>query len=97
MPDKSKFSSGALGIELADALDRSLQTSLDSLDSLRAAVRIYTRDGQNNGLSVDSVCAAVLKALTEAEDGRGHPQSSHDTDLARQIEQWCREGFRYSN
>ena len=88
--------SPSLGGMLDAALDRSITTSLESLDSLRSAVRKYARQQRNRGVSLDSVMRAVASALMEAEDDRGrdmHASSIRDPNLARQLRAWCSEDY----
>lgn len=88
--------SPSLGGMLDAALDRSITTSLESLESLRAAVRTYALHQRNRGVSLDSVMRAVSSALMEAEDDRGrerHSSSIRDPSLARQLRAWCSEDY----
>lgn len=92
MPNTPDTPSLALGPMLAQALDRSLDTSLDSLHALRKAVRIYTRNQKRRGETLDSVMRGVSSVLMEIEDDRtnGTPDSmNRDPDLARQLRAWC--------
>ena len=89
--------SSLLGDELADALDRSLQTSIDSLASLRRAVRAYTVHQRKNGVPVETLISDALKVLAQAKDGRGDNTGSdrfRDAELARQLKAWCQADFR---
>ena len=80
---------------LAAALDRSVETSLTSLDHLREEVQGYTRRQKNRGVPLDTVIRALSSVLMELEDDRtsanGAPQS--DPKLARQLRAWCSEHY----
>jgi len=96
MTDKQHSPSSVLGSELTDALDRSLQTSLHSLSSLRHAVRSYTLHERNRGVSLENLLKEALTTLTDAEDDRGDLSNLapvRDGELARQLQAWCREDF----
>ena len=96
MPNQPDSPSTALGPMLAQALDRSLDTSLESLLSLREAVRSYTKHQKRKGESLDSVMRGVSSVLMEIEDDRSResPSSANrDPQLARQLRAWCGEDF----
>lgn len=81
---------------LEEALDRSVKTSLASLESLRQAVRGYTRHQKTRGMTLDSVMRAVSGVLMEIEDDRAtdlNPVPLRDPDLARQLRAWCSEDY----
>lgn len=88
--------SHALGELLSDALERSVDTSLTSLESLQTAVRSYTRHQKNLGVSLDSIMRAISSVLMEAEDDRivNNGQPLRDPKLASQLRAWC--GGEYS-
>ncbi len=88
--------SSVLGAQLAGALDRRLQSSLNSLVSLRDAVRVYTIHERDRGVSLETIVKQALTTLTHAEDGRDGSSNGgtmRDSDLARHLETWCREDF----
>ena len=88
--------STALGAMLEQALDRSVETSLHSLLSLRKAIRDYSRQQRARGMSLDSVMRAVSGALMEVEDDRATasgPSATRDPELARQLRAWCSEDY----
>lgn len=81
---------------LAHALDRKLETSLDSLHSLREAVRAYAKHQKERGESLDTVMRGVSTVLMAIEDDRSRESASssnRDPELARQLRAWCGEDF----
>ena len=81
---------------LEQALDRSVETSLHSLTSLRKAIRDYTRQQRSRGMTLDGIMRAVSGALMEVEDDRGtkaEPAEMRDPELARQLRAWCSEDY----
>jgi len=85
-----------LGSELADALDRSLETSLGSMISLREAVRAYAIHSRRRGVPLDSVIRSAARMLSEAEEDRVTnviPSPARDSELAKQLRQWCKDGY----
>ena len=85
-----------LGSELTDALDRSLETSLSSLISLRAAVHDYAIHSKNRGVPLDSVIRSAARMLAEAEEDRVTdviPSPARDSELAKQLRQWCKDDY----
>lgn len=98
MTVNSESQGSALGAELAEALDRSLETSLHSLESLRKAVNSYTIYYRDRGVSLDRVMISVSKVLLDIElgrDGEGDDDvaPSRDSELARQLSVWCKEDY----
>jgi hypothetical protein len=95
MPNNSDSPSPALGELLGQALDRSVETSLSSLETLRDAVRAYTRNEKNRGMPLDTVMRGISTALMEMEDERvsGDGMSPRDPKLARQLRAWCSEHY----
>ena len=95
MPNTPDSPSVALGELLSAALDRSIETSLASLESLREAVRSYTRRQKNKGMPLDSVMRALSGVLMELEDDRasGDHAPTRDPKLARQLRAWCSEHY----
>lgn len=87
--------SATFGELLAAALDRSVETSLTSLDLLREEVRSYTRRQKNRGMPLDSVMRAIATLLIEAEDDRAltNVTPTRDPKLARQLRAWCSEDY----
>jgi len=88
-----------LGVALAQALDRAVGTSLNSLDLLREAIRSYAMNQRARGVPLDHVMVAVGGVLMDAEDERiGKPglSVSRDPDLARQLRAWCSEYYMRS-
>ena len=88
--------SSVLGSELTDALDRSLETSLHSLASLRSAVRTYAVYRRDRGVPLDAVIRSAVKLLFEAEEDRvtDHiPSPARDSELAIQLREWCKEDY----
>ena len=88
--------SSVLGSELTDALDRSLETSLKSLASLRLAVRTYAVHRRDRGIPLDAVIRSAVKLLFEAEEGRvtdAIPSPARDSELAVQLREWCKEDY----
>ena len=95
--DNSNSPPPGLNLMLAQALDRSVETSLDSLAALRSAVRAYTLSERNRGMSLESVMRAVSGVLMEIEDDRKTELNAvpvRDPDLARKLRAWC--GTDYS-
>ncbi len=85
-----------LGSALAQALDRALGTSLDSLHLLRQSVRTYTGHQKSRGIPLDGVMLALSAVLMEAEDERMRGvevQGPRDPELARQLRAWCSEDY----
>jgi hypothetical protein len=81
---------------LEQALDRSVETSLHSLVSLRKAIRDYTHHQKNRGMTLDGIMRAVSGTLMEVEDDRATgvgPDAMRDPDLARQLRAWCSEDY----
>lgn len=95
MPSNPDSPSPVLGELLSQALGRSVETSLASLESLRDAVRAYTRNEKNRGMSLDSVMRGISGALMEMEDDHvsGDGMSTRDPHLARQLRAWCSEHY----
>jgi len=95
MQNDSESPSAALGELLAQALDRSVETSLSSLESLRDAVRSYTRNEKNRGIALDGVMRGLSAKLMEMEDERSSSEemSPRDPKLARQLRAWCSEHY----
>ena len=88
--------STALGAMLEEALDRSLETSLDSLAALRHSVRVYTQHQKSRGMTLDSVMRAISTSLMDVEDERRTeltPVPVRDPALARQLRAWCSEDY----
>lgn len=81
---------------LEEALDRSVETSLHSLASLRKAIRTYAHHQKRRGVTLDSVMRAVSNVLMELEDDRAtelKPVRARDPELARQLRAWCGEDY----
>jgi hypothetical protein len=97
MPEKPDVPSSQLNDGFAAALDRAAGTSLESLHTLRTAVREYARRQKQRGVPLDSVMLALSSVLMEAEDDRqhggGHAEGARDPELARQIRAWCGEDY----
>ena len=95
MPNDPESPSSALGQLLAEALARSAETSLSSLGALHNAVRAYTRNEKNRGMSLDSVMRGISSTLMEMEDERAwsDEESPRDPMLARQLRAWCSEHY----
>ena len=95
MPMTPDSPSTTLSELLAQALDRSVETSLASLDDLRDAVQSYAARQKKKGMPLDSVMRALSGVLMELEDDRvssnGAPLS--DPKLARQLRAWCSEHY----
>lgn len=88
--------SAVLGSELTAALDRSLETCLKSMASLRAAVRAYSIHSKKRGVPLDALIRSAEKMLHEAEEGRVTdvtPSPGRDSELAKQLRQWCKDDF----
>lgn len=89
-------SPSVLRTELAEALDRSLLTSIQSLSSLRLAVRAYTIHEKDLGVSLDKIVLQARAILSDVEDDRGdrlHNEPVRDGALAREVESWSRRDF----
>ena len=95
MLNDSESPPSALAHLLGQALDRSVATSLASLESLREAVRAYTRNEKKRGIPLDGVMRRISAALMEMEDERssGEVMSPRDPKLARQLRAWCSEHY----
>lgn len=99
MPETPDSPSSALGEVLTRALDRSVDTSLDSLVGLRHAVRNYTAHQKKRGVPLDRIMVALSSALIAAEDERANsdnPDGLRDPDLARQLRAWCSADYSAS-
>ena len=85
-----------LGDALAQALDRTVGTSMDSLQALRIAVRNYTVDQKAHGVALDRVMLALSSVLMQVEDERmwsPDEKGARDPELARQLRAWCSEEY----
>ena len=98
MSQQADTPSSQLNEGLAEALDRAVGTSLQSLNVLRQSVREYARRQKNRGVPLDSVMRALSSVLMEAEDerkdGDGFADGARDPELARQIRAWCGEDYQ---
>jgi hypothetical protein len=81
---------------LAEALDRAVGISVQSLHHLRSCVINYANREQRRGTPINDVIVAVGRLLMDAEDdalpktdGRG----TRDPELARQVRAWCAEAY----
>jgi hypothetical protein len=93
---RSSSPASVLGLEITAALDRSLETSLRSLSSLRSAVRKYTTHSRECGVPLHSVIRSAETILYDAEEDRVTdltPSPSRDIELAKQLRQWCKDDF----
>lgn len=96
MTNKPYSPESVLGSELTAALDRSLETSLLSLSSLRLAVRTYATHHRERGIALHSTICSAEKMLFDAEEDRVTdvtPSPARDTELAKQLRQWCKDDF----
>lgn len=96
MTNKPSSPESVLGSELTAALDRSLQTSFTSLSSLRLAVRTYATHHRERGIPLHSIIRSAEKLLFDAEEERVTdvtPSPGRDTELAKQLRQWCKDDF----
>ena len=95
MPNTPEAPSSALGDLLSQALNRAVNTSLSSLESLRDAVQAYTLHEKNRGMPLDSIMRGISSVLMEMEDERASPEdtSPRDPKLARQLRAWCSESY----
>jgi hypothetical protein len=96
VPEYLSFPPKDLPTALADALERGVGTSLDSLHNLRGLVVGYARRQQAHGVPLNDVIVAVGRLLMTAEDDAvPHPPAiqARDPDLARQVRAWCAEGY----
>jgi len=85
-----------LGLELTAALDRSMETSLKSLSSLRDAVRSFTTQSRDRGVPLHAVIRSAEAMLHEAEEDRVcevTPSPARDIVLAKQLREWCKDDF----
>jgi hypothetical protein len=87
---------------LSHALDRAVGTSLDSLHTLRRAVREYTQRQKERGVPLDTIMLALSSVLMEVEDERldgdgsdigGIADGARDPELARQLRAWCSKDY----
>jgi hypothetical protein len=96
VPDNQRFLPKDLPTALADALERAVGTSLDSLHNLRGLVIAHSRRQQAHGVPLNDVIVAVGRLLMTAEDDAvPHPPATQarDPELARQVRAWCAEGY----
>ncbi len=81
---------------LAEALERAVGTSLQSLHRLRDCVVNYARRQENHGVPLNDVIVTVGRLLMAAEDDAdpaSDGKQSRDPALARQVRAWCAEGY----
>jgi hypothetical protein len=81
---------------LAEALERSVGTSLVSLHHLRSCVINYAKREERRGVPVNDVIVAVGRLLMAAEDDvipKTDGTGARDPDLARQVRAWCAEAY----
>lgn len=96
MKDTPDSPPASLENALAEALDRAVGTSFDSLHVLREAVRKFARHQKSRGVPLDNVMLSVSSVLLEAEDdhvGSNNGDESRDPELARQLRAWCSEDY----
>jgi len=96
VPENPGFPPKDLPSALANALERAVGTSLDSLHHLRGFVIGYARRQQAHGVALNDVIVAVGRLLMTAEDDAvPHPPAAEarDPELARQVRAWCAEGY----
>jgi len=81
---------------LAEALERAVGTSVQSLHHLRDCVTNYAKREQRRGVPVNDVIVAVGRLLMAAEDDivpKANGSQARDPELARQIRAWCAEAY----
>lgn len=96
MPENHDFPPKDLPTALAQALERTVGTSLDSLHNLRGLIIGYARRQHSHGVPLNDVIVSVGRLLMNAEDDAvPHPPASEarDPELARQVRAWCAEGY----
>jgi hypothetical protein len=95
LPETPDSPSSALGDAVANALDRALGTSLDSLTALHHAVVNYTQHQKKRGVPLDRVMVALSTELSECEDEKSGIDlpSVRDPELARQLRAWCSAAY----
>lgn len=96
VPEIPGFPPKDLPTALANALERTVGTSLDSLHNLRGLIIGYSRRQQAHGVPLNDVIVDVGRLLMTAEDDAvPHPPAAEarDPELARQLRAWCAEGY----
>ena len=96
MPEIPGFPPKDLPTALANALERAVGTSLDSLHNLRGLIIGYARRQEAHGVPLNDVIVAVGRQLMTAEDDalpRDGVAEARDPELARQLRAWCAEGY----
>ena len=96
MAENLGFPPNDLPSALANALERALGTSLDSLHNLRGLIVGYAQRQQSHGVPLNDVIVAVGRLLMTAEDDavpRAGAVEARDPELARQLRAWCAEGY----
>jgi hypothetical protein len=96
MPENLGSTPQDLPSALANALERAVGTSLNSLHQLRGLVVGYARRQQEHGVPLNDVIVAVGRMLMTAEDDaapRAPAALARDPELARQVRAWCAEGY----
>jgi hypothetical protein len=94
--ENSGFPRKDLPTALAEALERTVGSSLDSLLDLRTLVIGYARRQHAQGVPLNDVIVAVGRQLMSAEDDavpRSGATEARDPELARQLRAWCAEGY----
>ena len=81
---------------LAEALERAVGTSVQSLHHLRSCVTNYARRERARDVPLNDVIVAVGRLLMDAEDEviPAEHGKARDPELARQVRAWCAEEYQ---
>lgn len=96
MSHQSEFPPQDLPAALAEALERAVGTSVQSLHHLRSCVINYAKREQKRSIPVNDVIVAVGRLLMTAEDdikSGTDGSEARDPELARQVRAWCAEAY----
>jgi hypothetical protein len=90
MTNSSDGHASPLPDELAAALSRATDRTLNALFSLRRAVREHVYDERSHGATLAEIDAELRNMITDAAGDSAHPDYSMDrhNELTRQVLKW---------
>ena len=100
MSEHSELPPQDLPAALAEALERAVGTSVQTLHHLRSCVINYAKREERRGVPINDVIVAVGRLLMTAEDEaipRPDGTEARDPELARQVRAWCSEAYSARN